>query len=52
MGDKAAKSNRPAKYDLNAAGRRRDILVRVGLTAIVLLFAVVLVLYILNAQGF
>jgi protein-disulfide isomerase len=46
----AAKSNRPAKYDLNAAGRRRDILVRVGLTSIVLLFAVVLVLYILNAH--
>jgi protein-disulfide isomerase len=42
----AAKSNRPAKYDLNAAGRRRDILVRIGLTAIVVLFAVVLVGYI------
>ena len=46
MGDKAAKSNRPAKYDLNAAGRRRDMLVRIGLTAIVVIFAVVLVGYI------
>jgi protein-disulfide isomerase len=46
MGDKAAKSNRPARYDLNAAGRRRDILVRIGLTSIVVLFAVVLVGYI------
>ncbi|HTZ12462.1 MAG TPA: DsbA family protein [Mycobacterium sp.] len=49
MGEKAAKadkSKRPASYDLNAAGRRRDLLVRIGLTAIVLLFAVVLVGYI------
>jgi protein-disulfide isomerase len=46
MGDKAAKSNRPPKYDLNAAGRRRDLLVRIGLTSIVVLFAVVLVGYI------
>jgi protein-disulfide isomerase len=49
MGEKAAKadkSKRPASYDLNAAGRRRDLLVRIGLTAIVVLFAVVLVGYI------
>ena len=46
MGDKAAKSKRPAKYDLNAAGRRRDLLVRIGLTSIVVLFAVALVGYI------
>lgn len=49
MGEKAAKadkSKRPASYDLKAAGRRRDLLVRIGLTAIVLLFAVVLVGYI------
>ncbi|MGA9489555.1 MAG: DsbA family protein [Mycobacterium sp.] len=45
MGDKAAKSKRPA-YDLNAAGRRRDLLVRIGLTSIVVIFAVVLVGYI------
>ncbi|HZC08804.1 MAG TPA: DsbA family protein [Mycobacterium sp.] len=43
---KADKSKRPASYDLNAAGRRRDLLVRIGLTAIVVLFAVVLVGYI------
>jgi len=42
----AAKSNRPARYDLNAAGHRRDLLVRIGLTSIVVLFAVVLVGYI------
>jgi protein-disulfide isomerase len=46
MGAKADKSKRPASYDLNAAGRRRDLLVRIGLTAIVVLFAVVLVGYI------
>ena len=46
MRDKAAKSNRPARYDLNAASRRRDLLVRIGLTSIVVLFAVVLVGYI------
>jgi protein-disulfide isomerase len=45
MADKAAKSNRP-KYDLNAASRRRDLLVRIGLTSIVVLFAVALVGYI------
>ncbi len=46
MGAKDAKPKRPASYDLNAAGRRRDLLVRIGLTAIVVLFAVVLVGYI------
>jgi protein-disulfide isomerase len=46
MGEKAAKSKRPASYDLNAAGRKRDIWVRIGLTSIVVLFAVVLVGYI------
>lgn len=46
MGDKAAKPNRKASYDLNAAGRRRDLLVRIGLTSIVVVFAVVLVGYI------
>jgi len=42
----AAKAKRPASYDLNAAGRKRDLLVRIGLTSIVVLFAVVLVGYI------
>ena len=51
MGDKAAKSKRPASYDLNAAGRRRDLLVRLGLTAIVVLFAVVLVGYIVVSHN-
>jgi len=46
MGAKAAKSKRPASYDLNAAGRKRDLLIRIGLTSIVVLFAVVLVGYI------
>jgi protein-disulfide isomerase len=46
MGEKAAKSKRPASYDLNAAGRRRDLVVRIGLTAVVVIFAVVLVGYI------
>ena len=51
MGDKAAKSKRPASYDLNAAGRRRDLLVRLGLTAIVVLFAVALVGYIVISHN-
>ena len=42
----ADKSKRPASYDLNAAGRKCDLLVRIGLTAIVVIFAVVLVGYI------
>ena len=49
MADKAAKSNRP-KYDLNASSRRRDLLVRIGLTSIVVLFAVVLVGYIVMSH--
>jgi protein-disulfide isomerase len=46
----ATKSKRPASYDLNAAGRRRDLAVRTGLTAIVVIFAVVLVGYILISR--
>ena len=42
---KDAKSKRPS-HDLNAAGRRRDLAIRIGLTAIVVIFAVVLVGYI------
>ncbi len=41
----ANKPKRPG-YDLKAAGRRRDLAVRIGLTAIVVVFAVVLVGYI------
>jgi protein-disulfide isomerase len=47
---KDAKSKRPASYDLNAAGRRRDLAVRIGLTAIVVIFAVALVGYIVIAH--
>jgi protein-disulfide isomerase len=42
----ATKPKRPASYDLNAAGRRRDLAIKIGLTAIVVIFAVVLVGYI------
>ena len=51
MGAKADKPKRPASYDLNAAGRRRDLLVRIGLTAIVMLFAVALVGYIVTSHN-
>jgi protein-disulfide isomerase len=51
MGARAAKPKRPASYDLNAAGRRRDLLIRIGLTAIVMLFAVVLVGYIVISHN-
>jgi protein-disulfide isomerase len=36
------------RYDLNAADRLRNILIRVGLTAIVIIFAVALVFWIMN----
>jgi protein-disulfide isomerase len=42
----AIKPKRPASYDLNAAGRRRDLAIKIGLTTIVVIFAVVLVGYI------
>ena len=38
------------RYDLNAQTRRRDLLVRLGLTAVVVLFAVGLVLYIVMGK--
>jgi protein-disulfide isomerase len=41
----ATKPKRPA-YDLNAVGRKRDLAIKIGLTAIVVIFAVVLVGYI------
>jgi protein-disulfide isomerase len=43
----ATKPKKQARYDLNAADRRRNMLVRVGLTAVVVIFAVALVGYIL-----
>ncbi|MGK2879653.1 MAG: DsbA family protein [Mycobacterium sp.] len=42
----AKKSKVPARYDLKAADRRRNVLIQVGLTAVVILFAVGLVSYI------
>ncbi len=41
----ANKKNAP-RYDLNAQDRKRDLVIRLGLTAVVVLFAVGLVLYI------
>lgn len=42
----AKSSKRPASYDLKAADRKRNLTVQIGLTAIVVVFAVALVLYI------
>jgi protein-disulfide isomerase len=42
----ATKPKKNARYDLNAADRRRNLLIQVGLTAIVVLLGVGLVLYI------
>lgn len=42
----ATNSKKTAKYDLKAADRRRDLAIRIGLTAVVIVFAVALVLYI------
>lgn len=45
----ANKPKRQANYDLKAADRRRNLLIQVGLTSIVVLFAVGLVLYIVTS---
>ena len=42
----ATKPKKNASYDLKAADRRRNLFIQIGLTAIVVLFAVALVLYI------
>lgn len=42
----ATKSKKTASYDLKAADRRRNLMIQVGLTAVVVVFAVALVLYI------
>jgi protein-disulfide isomerase len=42
----ATKPKRPAKYDLKAADRKRNLAIQIGLTAVVVIFAVGLVLYI------
>jgi protein-disulfide isomerase len=41
-------ANKTKRYDLNAADRRRNMLIRVGLTAIVIIFAAALVFWIMN----
>ena len=41
-----AKPKQKASYDLKAADRKRDMAIRIGLTAVVIIFAVALVLYI------
>ena len=42
----ATKPKRPAKYDLKAGERKRNLAIQIGLTAAVVIFAVALVLYI------
>jgi protein-disulfide isomerase len=42
----ATKPKKNAKYDLKAADRKRNLLVQIGLTSVVVVFAVALVLYI------
>jgi protein-disulfide isomerase len=42
----ATKPKKTAKYDLKAADRKRNLAVQIGLTAVVVIFAVALVLYI------
>jgi protein-disulfide isomerase len=42
----ATKPKKPARYDLKAQDRRRNLMIQIGLTAIVVVFAVALVLYI------
>jgi protein-disulfide isomerase len=42
----ATKPKKNASYDLKAADRRRNLFIQIGLTAVVVLFAVALVLYI------
>ena len=43
------KKNTP-RYDLNAQDRKRDLAIRLGLTALVVLFAAGLVLYIVMGK--
>lgn len=43
-----AKPKKNAKYDLKAADRKRNLLIQIGLTAVVVVFAVALVLYIVT----
>jgi protein-disulfide isomerase len=45
----ATKSKKTPRYDLKAADRKRNLLVQIGLTAVVVVFAVALVLYIVSS---
>lgn len=45
-----ANSKKTAKYDLKAADRKRNLAVQIGLTSIVVIFAVALVLYIVMTK--
>lgn len=45
----ATKPKKNASYDLKAADRRRNVMIQVGLTAVVVIFAVALVLYIVTS---
>jgi protein-disulfide isomerase len=46
----ATTPKRPAKYDLKAADRQRKLVIQIGLTAAVVVFAVALVLYIVMSS--
>lgn len=46
----ATKPKRPPKYDLKAADRKRNLAVQIGLTAVVIIFAVGLVAYIIKSN--
>ncbi len=45
-----AKPKKNARYDLNAADRKRNLLIQIGLTAIVVMFGVGLVFYIVSSS--
>jgi protein-disulfide isomerase len=45
----ATKPKKTQKYDLKAADRKRNMLIQIGLTAVVVIFAVALVLYIVTS---
>jgi protein-disulfide isomerase len=46
----ATKPKKNARYDLKAADRKRNMLIQIGLTAVVVIFAVALVLYIVMSS--
>ena len=46
----ATKPKKQASYDLKAADRKRNLAIQIGLTSIVVIFAVVLVGYIVMAS--